>query len=264
MIVNKLPIYLVSLESDAKRREQLAKLFPVYYKKMTHIKATDGRKLTAKEYYNKIMPYFMATGNLMSPSELGCSLSHMETMRQFLESGQPYALILEDDVLGNDAAIDKIQLIAQNLAKNSILICGGQEGLSSRKYLFGIPRLNPRVYRLAKFSHKYVWRTCCYVVTQTSAQVMLRKNFQKILLADDWSNYFSGQKFDIYFSELLKHPNDLAISHIEKDRALFRNANVLNKNFNFYFLKRIAHKLKIEATIFLCRISGYKKICNQP
>jgi len=51
----------------------------------------------------------------MTPGEVGCALSHMKAYENLIHSGEEYALILEDDVIGNDKDIEKIQELIPEL-----------------------------------------------------------------------------------------------------------------------------------------------------
>ncbi len=42
--------------------------------------------------------YHVLNGKVTNPGEVGCYFSHIKALREFLETDQPYALILEDDV----------------------------------------------------------------------------------------------------------------------------------------------------------------------
>lgn len=253
-------IYLVSLESDVARRDRLKESFSSHYAGMKHIKAVDGRKLSAKDYYEKTIPYFIKTGKTMSPSELGCTLSHIRALDLFLETGEPYALILEDDIIGNDQSLKKISRLAETLTQNSLLICGGQEGLISRRYQLGKLALNGNAYRLARFSYQHILRTCCYVVTRKTAKIILDESKRNITLADSWDRHFKGKPVDIYFSNQLSHPEDLSDSHIEKDRALFKKNNFLDKVMSFGLFERIFRKLKNEIIVIFFRLNGYTRL----
>lgn len=42
--------------------------------------------------------YHILNGKVTNPGEVGCYFSHIKALREFLDAGEPYALILEDDV----------------------------------------------------------------------------------------------------------------------------------------------------------------------
>lgn len=258
-----IPIYLVSLESDVKRREELKKIFLNTYKEFIHIKAVDGRKLTAKDYYDKTIKYFLSTKKIMSPSELGCTLSHMEALSQFLNSDSEFALILEDDVIGKDSDIENILNITKELNSDSLFICGGLDGLPSMKQVFVKKIKEKNLFTVAKFSYPRIFRTCCYVVTKNSAKEILNKQNRNITLADKWNEFFIENKnIKIYYSNILSHPEDLTNSHIESDRLLYNQTNLLKKIFSITILEKVYSKLKFFTISQYSRIKGYRPVCD--
>jgi len=257
-----IPIYLVSLESDLERRERLAAQFPEHYGGMIHVNAVNGRELSARQYYEKNLRYVASTGKIMSPSELGCTLSHIRALELFVASGESRALILEDDVLGDDASLRRIDDIARGLAENSLLICGGQDGLKKRKYLLGKSALDRDVFRLTLFSHKYVFRACCYVVTQTTAKIILQKHSREVVLADNWGYFFPEKEVSIYFSNLLKHPVDLSDSHIEKDRARVRGKRFSGDGFSSSTLDNVVARAKRKTLAAFWRMMGNRRLVD--
>ena len=70
-------------------------------------------------------------------AEVGCSLSHVKAYEAFLASEAKFALIFEDDVIGDDNAIKEAFLAASKMPENSVLICGMQDGLEGRFSAFG-------------------------------------------------------------------------------------------------------------------------------
>lgn len=240
------PIYLVSLEQDITRRHRLEESFPENYKNFIHIKAVDGRKLTAKDYHNKTIDFFLQNGRIMSPAELGCTLSHINALEQFLKTDHPCALILEDDVIGNDQDIDGLAKLSIKLDSNSLLLCGAQQGLP-RRYQFGKWLTSKGVYEVCKLSYPFIFRTCCYLVTRKSAQEILDYHAKHLTLADKWNHFFEGTSTKIYYVNTLSHPKDLASSHIEDDRAKFKNQSFAQKLFSINAPMKIFRKLKNEA-----------------
>ncbi|MEM4620005.1 MAG: glycosyltransferase family 25 protein [Desulfurococcaceae archaeon] len=107
-------------------------------RKLLSLKEVDGRKLTAEEYFRLVACSFLKDFLLMTPGEVGCALSHMKAYENLIHSGEEYALILEDDVIGNDKDIEKIhELIPELLNRYGnrfVWYVGGMEGLS-KKYI---------------------------------------------------------------------------------------------------------------------------------
>ena len=133
--MDKLSIYVVSLEKDVHRREQLAKQFTQFYPTMNIIDAVDGRKLSDDIIRNLTKGYVQKYHKQMSPGELGCTMSHIKALEQFLESDSDVALILEDDILGTDENIQKlIDLNVSSVDDNAMVMCWNQKGSARVKY----------------------------------------------------------------------------------------------------------------------------------
>lgn len=255
-------IYLVSLKDDVKRREELKKRFPKYYDSFKVIDAVDGRKLSAKEYFQKTAHFVKYYNRMMSPSELGCSLSHFNIFADFLSSSEEFALVLEDDVIGTDNDIDKIIKISKLLNENALLICGCQDGLGSVDFLYGKKNLNEQFWELSNFSYEYVLRTASYLVTKNSAKAILDYQNKEIMLADNWDKFFVNTPIKIYFTDIFAHPVELGNSHIEADRVIFREETktFFQKLFSKEVFMYIFRKLKINLNILMLKLAGYEKV----
>lgn len=253
------PIYLVSLKQDERRRKKLEAFFPKYFSFFCQIEAVDGRLLSAGEYFKKIQTFYGKYNRLMSPAELGCTLSHIKVLECFLDSGEEKALVLEDDVIGSDEDLEKVQKLASRLPEVSLFICGGQDGLSN-KYLLGVFLDKFQVNEVSKFSYSHIFRTSCYVVTRKSATEILNYHYKKMYtLADKWDVFFENSDIKIFYENILRHPEDLLDSHIEADRAIYKKSfirKILDKNV---FIKIIT-RLSRELTAMCLILSGHRRL----
>lgn len=209
-----IPIYLVSLVRDGARRAELERRFPSSFPRFIWIRAVDGPALTAAEFFRST-----ASSRLrMTPGEVGCSLSHIDVLQNFLDSGESCALVLEDDVLGDDRKIEFLLGLADTLADGEVMLCGGQEGLRSRRWLIGRPVSSETahtVYRIPACSQRQLWRTCCYLITRAAAVAILKAQRESLKRADQWSNF--GVKRFLYV-DMLSHPLEVSMSSIEAER----------------------------------------------
>lgn len=262
MILDKLmsfDIYLVSLEKDTKRRNFLENRFLNFYNSFKYYPAIDGRLLLSKEYYEKILINFKKNKKLMSPGEVGCTLSHISVLSKFLESDSKYALVFEDDIIGCDEDIEKIGKIIPYLSENSLVICGGQDGLLSRYFQLGKnTKSNPDLYLLHPHSYQYVYRTCCYLVTRKSASMILDYHHNNLAIADHWGEIFKESKINFYYTDIFKHPLDLADSSIEAERlAPTSSRKFWHKLKSIKYLKKIFISFLVTSLLLLC---GYKRL----
>lgn len=258
--------FLISLPQDEGRRDLLKSRFPQASKAFEIVSAIDGRSMSAREYFQFAAPLYRAKGELLSPAEVGCALSHLNAYRQFLNTDEKMALILEDDVEGCDEDIRRILRVAGQLDNDFLLCCGAQDGLRSRKWLFGKQRnaSEAGVFTVNGHSYRQMWRTACYVLSRGMAADLLARQSEVLHKADDWAALLKYSKGEVLFCDVLSHPAQHAGSSIEAERLLLmsqsfkgRNKPVLD-NFN-YFIERFS----LFRSIFLSMcglLSGYRRI----
>ncbi|MEO9751097.1 MULTISPECIES: glycosyltransferase family 25 protein [Marinobacter] len=254
------PIYLVSLDQDSEKRETLKNRFPRYSATMTRINAVDGRKLPAKEFFDHIATPLALGHRLMLPGEVGCSLSHVHALESFLSSGENYALILEDDVIGGDDDIDAIMTLVSALPPESLLICGGQQGMPARKYVFGKTAGAEGLFRLARYSNNHIFRTCCYVVTPVSAKQILDMQSESLTLADAWGTFFRGSGTNIYYTDKLAHPKELSGSHLEQERSRLGYESMFGIRKIIALAQRRLSRIARKLGALLCLLQGYRRV----
>ena len=254
-------IYLISLEQDQQRRIELAERFPQNYPKMLWIKAINGKKLPAKDYFYCAQQYFNIHKKLITPSEVGCTLSHIKALETFLESDDEYCLILEDDVIGCDKDITYIMSLVTNNKINDFVLCGGQDGLNFLKYIMAKKNID-NLYFLPIFSMKFLFRTCSYIVNKKTARYIIKKQKKKLEIADAWYEIFKKSNISLSYLNLLNHPEDLSNSHIENERSRFY---MVEKNFFKRIYKqglfwKIYNRLRNDIYRWILILKGYKQI----
>ncbi|MCR4942721.1 MAG: glycosyltransferase family 25 protein [Campylobacter sp.] len=251
----KYPIYLISLQKDHARREALKSRF-ASFNDFNIINAIDGRNLSAKEYFSYANPSLQTYKKLLSPAEVGCSLSHMSAYSEFLKSGAKFALILEDDVIGDDSDIQKAFEMAENLSENSLFICGCQDGLNARFSAFGKKILDDEkspLFSLLPCSISSINRTAAYILTQSSAKALLQTHQKALATTDAWEILAKKNNLSVFFADIFSHPLDLGDSNIEKERnerGYKTNLNAYIKSFKFILVSRFAQKFKAYERIF--------------
>jgi glycosyl transferase family 25 len=94
-----IPVFLINLDgSDARLAAATAQLDELGVK-FERVAAFDGRGLepSAIEAYDEAAALAF-TGRRLSGGEVGCFLSHRDCARRFLDTGEPYGMVLEDDM----------------------------------------------------------------------------------------------------------------------------------------------------------------------
>ena len=210
-------VFVISLKSDEARRQKLKERFK-NYGEFKLVEATDGRAMSAKEYYGYVLPSLEAYGRLLSPSEVGCSLSHARAYEEFLKSDARFALILEDDVIGDESGIKKAFETAARMDAGSALICGAQDGLEGRFSAFG-KKLDEDFWLVSKRSYGTIYRAAAYVLDRRAAEKILQTHKKALCVADFWQILLLKNGLKMYFSDIFAHPLDLSGSNIQAERV---------------------------------------------
>lgn len=210
-------VFVISLKSDVARREKLKERFK-NYDEFKLVEATDGRVMSAKEYYGYALASLEAYGRLLSPSEVGCSLSHVRAYEEFLKSDAKFALILEDDVIGDENSVKKAFETAAKMDAGSALICGAQDGLDGRFSAFG-KKLENDFWLVSKRSYGTIYRAAAYVLDRRAAEKLLQAHKKALCVADFWRILLLQNGLKMYFSDIFAHPLDLSGSNIQAERV---------------------------------------------
>lgn len=220
-------IYVVSLKEAASRRAQLKQQFPIYFPKMIICDAIDGKYLLAEQYFNLIKNSYAKYLRIMTPREVGCALSHKKVWEHFLATKARYALIFEDDVIGNDSGISKVlyllELIDKKIGPYVVWLCGGMDGLPKDKVLCR-KTIVDEIFEIPAISWKYVYRAVAYVISREAAYILHAKQTTDLSLADDWRRLLNKSGLKLLYSEIFHHPIEQKSSTIEEERAAVQRA----------------------------------------
>lgn len=201
------------------------------------VHGVNGKKLDSLSYFNYIKK---STRTFLSPSELGCSLSHISAYQDFLNTQYEFLLVLEDDVTFRDIdfKFDKINLPNDYIDSSILIHLGGQDGLSSRNKLFGSildSSINSRqLWEVSPFSYRWLWRTSGYIINRKMAMGIMLHQKSSMKVADSWRYWIKVLSPKVYYVDLIEHPVDLQLSSIQIER---------NQKDEVYFLLNIKNKL---------------------
>lgn len=254
-------IYVLSLPRDKDRRKKLFQSFInkssdfLFFEAFNKEQAQDI--LISKNIMIKKPPI------PISLSEIACSLGHKAILEDMIQLNLKFSLILEDDVIGIDQDIDKIDKIMTILPEGSILIAGGLDGLKSLKSLYGFcVNEELKVFKIPKIYYRYLARTCCYLISYTVAQQIIEKQTQALERADNWE-YLLDQCNQVYYSPILKHPIDLQNSHIEQERQLMKGKGLMIAIIREGVIHSIYHFFRKIILSYWAWYKGYIKIKNK-
>lgn len=189
--------------------------------------AVDGRKLIAGEYFDAIQHYLRARGVVLTPSEVGCSLSHTEVIKRIISEDLASALVLEDDALIDREALGVLARLRELAVFESGLIhLGAQEGLEHLTRLaHGTPdqRLDG-LWKVHPADLSKIYRAVGYMVSRKDAMRLGELGLRGAYLADDWSYVMENGALDSFFiCDCIGHPKNTAGSNIQPERKFMRS-----------------------------------------
>jgi hypothetical protein len=87
------PIYYLNLDGQPERKEYMEDQFKYWeIENYTRVSAYDGREDDLSDIIKGRYP------DMMSSGEIGCTTSHLKALKMFLETDEPYCILMEDDV----------------------------------------------------------------------------------------------------------------------------------------------------------------------
>ncbi|ELF6477700.1 glycosyltransferase family 25 protein [Vibrio cholerae] len=216
-------IYIVSLIDSVCRRAEIGNRLDSFKLSYRFIDAVDGRKLAAAEYFQKMLNenYWFNRRAFISPSELGCKLSHEKALNEFLSTEQNLCIVLEDDAILDHRFVELLEFINNlDIKDDFILHLGGQDGLpSSRRVLKTKNKKFEGIFSVNKLTLRWLYRTVGYVISRESALKIIDVHSKNNFVVDDWGFILRKANIkNIYFKNVISHPIDLSDSAIQKER----------------------------------------------
>lgn len=217
--------YIVNLERSKERKSYMENILrDIPWVDLEFIPAVDGKSMTTTEQstYFDIKKFKQRYSVSVRPGEIGCTLSHQKCYRKIVEDNEPYALILEDDILKptNDlrAVINRIAEMMVTEKPRVILLSGWYWFKNKHDFIGG--------YKLTDVFDAFL--THAYVINRAAAKLLVED--RPFITADDWR--YIRQK-GVHLQAICPHLIDQ-----NWDGNLVTTVNVeiaKRKSFNWYY-----------------------------
>lgn len=187
------------------------------------VEGVRGAEMAARDFFRLTNATRARTGKLMTPGELGCVLSHAKALQIAAETGQGRHLILEDDFIASDAALQWMAQIQNEITPGTLLHLGGQEHMQRfYRYVRGQPiAALPGVSAIDTADFDYLMCTVAYMLDASTAKALAELMAREPYLADDFGHaYRQGAIQRMLFRWVVSHPIDQMTSTIATDRLL--------------------------------------------
>lgn len=221
-----IPIYIISESKNNPRLNKLTGQFPILSSGFIVIPAIMGGQLSAAEYYAFVCENYNKTQRILSPAEVGCSLSHLKAYETIIENQGP-AIVLEDDIIGSDAVLKEAIELAASIKPNEIILLGGLNGFKEKEYIKFVEGCSNNVSSRANLinkvdplSYPYLGRNCCSIIGHEAARIITEKQRECLHVADAWWHFSENSNLVFYYTELMDHPivDESLDSYIEQER----------------------------------------------
>lgn len=246
---NILEKYLISIEHQNSPRLQAFFAQNIFKRNNLsfHVFGMKGADLSTAQYFK------LAVANRdrpLSPAELGCTLSHVQAMEHFLETGRQYAIFFEDDAIQKyDFSLDQLEqeVINLNLLPSFLLSLGGIQLSFSEKVkgTFLASKLFGRnVMAIHPYYYKNLSSTYAYMLDRQMAEILI-KYHQPPQGCDHWGGLSSLENVPhLYATYLFDHPeiiNGQTNSYIEQERLKVKGIqnNKAQKSFYFQLINKL-------------------------
>lgn len=221
--------YLISIESQNSKRLQGFYAQPTFYKYKDDFKQFGiiGKNLSVSQYFEMGVA---GKNKAMTPGELGCTLSHLEALKDFLSTDEKYAIIFEDDVIERfEIDFDDLENQIENLGlgDNFLFSLGGIQMKICRKVRGQFISQNlsgQNVLKVDPYFYENLAYAYAYLVDRKMAKILL--DFHRPpRVYDQWKDliFISTQPFNIFVAYIFDHPlieNEKNKSYLENEREM--------------------------------------------
>lgn len=255
--------YVLSLEEEVKRRQQIAqqlndKKIPFKFINAVDLRNTDSDSLTSI-YSSKLAKKRL--NRELGKGEIGCAISHINIYKDFLTSDKEWALIIEDDALLHRLTLKKLRemcLLPSNI--DAIILGYSKVSHEEEAKLYWIyPIKGTYLVSGHKVGTPFKQTACgtvAYLIHRNGAKKLLKKfksHSQLITtFADDWEFFEKECNLKILHCRPILVFEDFTnlTSSIENDRTALLSNNGKKKSSSI-----ISHVLKgiIKRIILLFR-----------
>lgn len=208
-----------------------------------------GKNLSTSEYFNLAVKNKIRT---LTPSELGCTLSHLSALRDFVDSDADYAYIFEDDVVAKKEIDFNLDL--DILRDNFILSLGGVNQSVCHKIrgkILNEEYMGEKILKVSPLYYEDIVYAMGYLLDKEAARKIILCHEVNLHVIDHWHIVLNTYpELSYYMVNLLDHPEVLSLNTENSSICDERNGHFLYdfkpKLFNFVlkFIRYRLYKLK--------------------
>jgi glycosyl transferase family 25 len=219
-------IIVISLERAIERRKKIKSQLSALNIDAVIIDAVDGQKLSEEEKNKKIhLPNGYRFGETFKPGEIGCTMSHINALKEAKLRNWPYTIILEDDIVMATDFEKRIKFLFKIIPSNW-----------EHVYLSGIPHFGFSTPPNLQFANLIptIFTECTHsMLIRDIAYVKIINKLSKFeTTTDDIYNSMISQKelisytyypFVTYADDNFTYIWDIELKRVHKSKQYFKN-----------------------------------------
>lgn len=244
-------VYVLTLPQAEERRRGLRDRFPRWYDGFCFVYGITPSELSCSEYHRLVVPQLMREHYLIEPSRVCNVLGHKRVWEEFLSSGEDVALVLEDDVLGDDGRLDLIRSTYPR-----VLELFGEDlvwhvGVLKNRYISLRETPLYGVYEVPWIARRYVTGAWSYLLTRRSASAMAKMQEDCLDIVDRWHRVIPRET-RFLCSDILAHPPD--------NKSYIRSLSAAVSSYRCKASERVKMVFSLLALLsegLVCRVFSY-------
>jgi glycosyl transferase, family 25 len=264
MKINLMPkCYILTLHSlDQGSVQSKVRILSSRLGEIEVFRGVDGRELPAMEYYKFMVGArgYIKHGQILTPGEVGCALSHVRMLQEFLNSNAQIVVIFEDDVIIGKQSVEKLMKALRFMRSTDILVACNQRGLYAGNFR-ALPLAEyDECYEVQKDHWINVKRTCAYALGRGAAKHILSVQKGALCLADDFQALCPDDG-RLLFCDAFGHLETYEGSNIETERQLQRSRpRPLIIRLRDELMKTVVHKTRPAMRAIRSALGGHRAI----
>ena len=165
------PIYVISLEREKARRENMQRRLNTIGANYEIVNAVDGKAINPSQYANRLRRDLWRKNMQKEPTlgEIGCYLSHYQLWQKIASGENECALVLEDDALWGDDFADIVMGVVNCEWQWEVVNIGHQR---KRKHDFALCEIGSR--KLVRHCNYPGIMAAAYLIRPTGASKLLK------------------------------------------------------------------------------------------
>lgn len=162
-------IYAINLDRSAERWSALSESAGALGLPLVRVPGVDGTKTPAEERIDcDARAFSRNNGRTILPGEYGCYRSHLKALAAFLETGEPAAVIVEDDIVLTADLLDRAEAAMEALPNADVIKLFNHRIVGFRRR--AVTRAGDE---LGRTTHGPQGSAACYAVTRAGAAKLL-------------------------------------------------------------------------------------------